>query len=200
MNWDWRSDVADIDREEAFENLATLYDGLIAKYDHLVLAYNVLVQIYGDSDLSDDGIDATGATDGPVQDVQDEQVSVGQPLPAQANPTDTDEAPLATAGSLGPEETEAGPTKLCVPNGYTRHECELPVSNSRSATPRIPRGAIPKGFARCESGKVVKTGEVTTPGTNPCKTWRCKTWQVLPHRILVSVRRIHVGTESGSAK
>jgi hypothetical protein len=65
MNWDWRSDVADIDREEALENLALLYDSLIAKYDHLVLAYNVLVQIYGDSDLSDDGIDATGATDGP---------------------------------------------------------------------------------------------------------------------------------------
>jgi hypothetical protein len=53
MNWDWRSDVADIDREEALENLATLYDGLIAKYDHLVLAYNVLVQMYGVSGLTD---------------------------------------------------------------------------------------------------------------------------------------------------
>jgi hypothetical protein len=64
MNWDWRSDVANIDREEALENLATLYDGLIAKYDHLVLAYNVLVQMYGVSGLTDDGIDATGPNDG----------------------------------------------------------------------------------------------------------------------------------------
>ena len=56
--------MADIDREEALENLALLYDSLIAKYDHLVLAYDVLVQIYGDSNLSDDGINATSATDG----------------------------------------------------------------------------------------------------------------------------------------
>jgi hypothetical protein len=84
MNWDWRSDVASIDREEALENLATLYDGLIAKYDHLVLAYNVLVQMYGVSGLTEDGIDATGPNDGPIQAAQedlDEQINASQPPP-----------------------------------------------------------------------------------------------------------------------
>jgi hypothetical protein len=168
MNWDWRSDVAHIDREEALENLALLYDSLIARYDHLVLAYDVLAQIYGKSNLSDDGTKATSTTDGPVQ---DEQVSVGQSNPVRANPVlvPIADAPLATAGPLGLEETEAGPSKLRVPNGYARNECGLPVSNSRSASPKVPRGAIPKGYARCESGKVVKTGEVTSPKTKPCK-------------------------------
>ena len=39
-----------------------------------MLAYDVLAQIYGESNLSDDGTNATSTTDGPVQ---DEQVSVG---------------------------------------------------------------------------------------------------------------------------
>jgi hypothetical protein len=193
MNWDWRSDVASIDREQALENLATLYNGLIAKYDHLVLAYSVLVRMYDgpaedDTDATD-AINATGPNDGPIQNAQEDQDKEANacqppPIPPQANPVAPPTGTPPTVGNVAwNTEPEAGPSrsKINIPHGYTRHNSGLYTRGG--ATPKIPRGSIPRGWTRCESGNVVKIGELKSPTKSPakspgiCRTWRCKNGQ-----------------------
>jgi hypothetical protein len=201
MNWDWRSDVADINREEALENLALLYDSLIDRYDHLVVAYDVLAQIYGESNLSADGTNATSAADGPVQ---DEQVSVVQDNPVLENgaaehdehvngPAPVTNEPLATAGPSGLEGLSPNPSTS--PRGLPVPD---PVPDPRGAIPKFPRVAIPKGYARCESGRVVKTGEVSSPKTKPCKTSQTSYPIPQPSTSFSNITRISNVTQSSA--
>jgi hypothetical protein len=123
-DWGWRDDVGDVDRDDALANLTLLYDSLLDKYDYLEAAYDVLAEIYNQSQILADA----------QEDLDGAQVDVQADVPPQ------EAAPDTYAQSA--QETEAGPSRLRVPNGYARSECGSLVKTEEIALPqKIPSHA-----------------------------------------------------------